>query len=1132
MMTILAAYAGVFASLADPVIVSQPTDTTAVVGSNATLSVVATGSDSLFFEWFKDGLSIAGAVDSLLSISNIQLTQGGGYRVDVSDGTATVSSEIATITVVPLVIVNKLNSHLRSVGQTSVFSVEVLGIGGFVYQWYKNDEEISGVTSGRFTLPNVQLADVGTYHVVVSNAFGSVASNSANLTVTFPISVPPKLITSQPQSQTVKLGSTGTLRVSATSVEPLTYQWFKNGDIVSKGTNQILKFENVLRSDSGDYKVAVFNSQNAEASQTATLTIDDIVPPKVIIPPSNQTNEIGNEVVFSVEAIGFVPLSYQWLKNGREILGANESVLSIESLTGIDSGSYTVLITNLIGKIASTAAKLTVLLPPSISSHPTKQTVLAGASANFSATVTGTLPIEFTWLRNGEIIANATNRTLRLQNIQEADAGEYRAEVENPYGTAVSSNAVLTVNFPATIVKQPASRSVFENTEAMFEVEATGTPPLTYQWKRNALALKNATNSILNLISVSTNDTGRYSVTVRNSFKSVISTDAVLSVKPALLVTRQIQSTNIVEGSDITLFVEVSGARPMNFQWIKDDQLISGATNASLRFSPAFVSDSGIYSMLINNALSKTFASNATLRVQVPAAIVEQPVSRLALTGDNVIFQVAAKGDAPISYKWFRMGTNLPVATNAVLTLTNVQFQDSARFHVVVSNALRTVVSSNVFLEMDPRPVILKQPVGQSVILGNDLVFTTEAGGRPPFDFQWLKDNIAIPGATNLFLPVTDVRSSDSGSYRAVVSGFGGSAASSEAVLDVILPLVIKSQPTSQTVPLGGDVALIVEATSIASLTYQWFKNGDVIENATNSSLRLLEVSEVVAGDYSVRLRNEFGDLTSSIATVRVIFPQTVLGDYDGDGLPEIVFANSEGFLAAWFMNGADLRFPSFFEPNHVGNLDWTPAGSGDFDLDGNEDLLFQRTDGALAVWQLNGLALTSVVSFPVNPVQGNEWSVSATADFNRDGKVDILFQNENGTLVIWYLDRIELLEGNLINPSRPDDLAWKVVGAGDINKDQNVDLVFQHTDGNLAVWYLDGFSLASASLLEPSHPGDSNWRVVSVVDRNNDGKPDLLFQHEERGDLGVWFMDRNVLMEARLLKPFQTGDGWKVVAP
>ncbi|MDA1275675.1 MAG: immunoglobulin domain-containing protein [Verrucomicrobia bacterium] len=1115
-----------------PVIVIQPSSQTAVVGYSANLTVEVSGTEPFVFQWFKNGLEIDGATNRALSVPNVQFSDAAAYSIKVTNAFGFAASSVANLNVVAVEITRQPRSQVRSLGENAKFEVEARGIGSLGYQWFKNLVEIQGAISPVLVLTDVTISEVGRYHIVVSNSLGSVVSESVGLIVTYLVSPPLKLITDQPHSQTVKLGTAVTFRISVSSSLPVSYQWFKDGERILSGTNQNLVFPTIRASDSGDYKVAVFTSKNGDISKTATLIVDEAVPPKVIVQPTGQTNEIGREVTFAVQAIGLAPLAYQWLRGGFNITGATASNLTIGPLETSDAGFYSVLVTNRLGRVASSAARLVVLLPPSIRSHPTDRSVLAGSSVSFLVDPAGTLPFQFRWLKDGEIIPNATNRSLSLNNVQKTNAGKYRVEVVNLYGAAISSNAVLTVNFPAAIVNQPVSQSVFEGTQTKFEVEASGTPPLTYQWTRNSSALRDATNSILHLVGVSTNDAGKYQVAVRNSFRIVTSSVAALTVNPALLITRQPKSTNIVEGSNITLFVEVSGARPIGFQWIKDKELIPGATNASLRFSPSSVSDSGVYSIFLSNSLANAFSSNVILRVRVPAAIVDQPVGRMALAGEDVAFRVGARGDPPIFYHWFRMGTNLPYATNAALNVTNVQYQDSADYFVVVSNALNTVTSSNVFLTVDSRPVFLKQPLNQRVLLGNDLVFTSEAGGRPPFRYEWFKDGIAIFGATNSFLPVTGVRLLDQGGYRVAVTAPEGSAVSAEAVLIVVLPIVITSQPLSQTVLAGADLTLTVEADALAPVSYRWMKDGESIAGEESRNLILRQVSELSAGRYSVNLQSEFGSVISSEAIVRVVFPAVSRGDIDGDGLPDIVFQNPDGYIAAWFMNGTDLRFSGFFEPDNSGNPDWRIAGSGDFNLDGSEDLLFQRSDASLAVWLLDGLKLTSAVPFLMSPVQEPEWSAAASADFNQDGKVDLLFQHQNGTMMVWYLDRLEFELGSLIGPPGPSDPGWRVVGAGDVDRDGKVDLVFQHTDGSLAAWYLNETRLISGSLLTPSHPGDPNWRVVGVADRNNDGKPDLLFQHAETGDLAVWFMDRNTLIEARLINPYQTGKGWKVVAP
>jgi hypothetical protein len=256
----------------------------------------------------------------------------------------------------------------------------------------------------------------------------------------------------------------------------------------------------------------------------------------------------------------------------------------------------------------------------------------------------------------------------------------------------------------------------------------------------------------------------------------------------------------------------------------------------------------------------------------------------------------------------------------------------------------------------------------------------------------------------------------------------------------------------------------------------------------------------------------------------------TIKGDFNGDGKSDLIFQDNSGFLAAWFMDGFTLKSADFLAPKNVDDSNYRIAGSGDFNGDGQEDLVFQHTDGTLAVWIMNGITETDATMLnPSNPGDRN-WRVLATGDIDRDGKTDLVFQHADGTLAVWFMDGIKLKSGTVFNPSNPGDKRWKVVGVGDFDGDGSLDLVFQHADGTLAVWFLKGTAMSRASLLSPSNPGAA-WHVVSVVDRNGDGKPDLLFQHNNL-DLAVWLMDGTKLSSAQYLSPRNPGGTWKVVAP
>jgi hypothetical protein len=139
------------------------------------------------------------------------------------------------------------------------------------YQWQKDGTNINGANSSALDLHAVSTADQGTYRVVVTNAYGSVASAGATLTVNQTLT--PPTITSQPGNQTVPLGGSATFGVSATGTPPLSYQWQFNGAALPSQTNSNLAVLNAGPADQGSYQVAVSSRGGSTNSQPATLVV-------------------------------------------------------------------------------------------------------------------------------------------------------------------------------------------------------------------------------------------------------------------------------------------------------------------------------------------------------------------------------------------------------------------------------------------------------------------------------------------------------------------------------------------------------------------------------------------------------------------------------------------------------------------------------------------------------------------------------------------------------------------------------------------------------------------------------------------------------------------------------------------
>lgn len=258
-------------------IVTAPVATTVNVGSTATFSVIASGVAPLTYQWLHNGAQVSGAVNDTLLLANAQSADAGSYSVLVSNDTGTVLSPAATLTVVPAgsgtapTITTQPASRTATVGGSVSFSVVAQGSFPLSYQWKFNGLPISGAVTSTLSLTNVQLANSGSYTVVVSNNFGAVTSAGASLAVSTATGAP--TITTQPVGQSVTAGSDVAFSVVASGNAFLSYQWYLNGVAVSGGASATLTLRSVTTAQAGTYTVVVSNSLGSATSDPASLNV-------------------------------------------------------------------------------------------------------------------------------------------------------------------------------------------------------------------------------------------------------------------------------------------------------------------------------------------------------------------------------------------------------------------------------------------------------------------------------------------------------------------------------------------------------------------------------------------------------------------------------------------------------------------------------------------------------------------------------------------------------------------------------------------------------------------------------------------------------------------------------------------
>jgi hypothetical protein len=262
-----------------------------------------------------------------------------------------------------------------------------------------------------------------------------------------------------------------------------------------------------------------------------------------------------------------------------------------------------------------------------------------------------------------------------------------------------------------------------------------------------------------------------------------------------------------------------------------------------------------------------------------------------------------------------------------------------------------------------------------------------------------------------------------------------------------------------------------------------------------------------------------------------------VPGDFSLDGRVDFIWQNrANGHLAAWFLSGTVQIDNTSLGPDQVTDTAWQIVGTADANQDGHTDLYWQhQTTGALAIWYMVETIRVGTDSLVPGSVPDTAWKVRAVTDLDVDGHPDLIWQHVgNGQVAVWFMTGQRVRSGELLVPGQVSDLGWKIVGAGDVDRNGTPELFWHHSmTGHIAVWFMSGRVATSGHAISPDHVSDTAWQLRGVGDLDGNGSPDLIWQNTTTFQVAAWLLSGLRLIDGRLITgPTLPNADWYVVSP
>jgi beta-galactosidase len=972
---------------ANVAITSQPASQTVVVGQTATLTVFATGSPEINYQWFENGVQVASGPQNTYTTPVLNATGTDNFYVIVSNPLGQVQSSTAVLTInapTPVSITTQPVGQIVATNQPVQFTAVVAGSAPYTYQWQftpsggsptilVSNTQTSNVIT--YTVPAMSSASVGAYTVTVNTAANAPLTSAAAQLTLAPPGVNLALNMPATSSSTQNACTDGTTTPPYTGTGCLGPENAVDGNLQTRwgsataGAPPTPPVAGVdpswLQVDQGSvqsFNTVIINWENAYATQyQIQYTSAD--------PATNPTWNVAftnNAGVGGTETLNFPTVQGRYIR-----------MYGIQRATNYGYSIYEFQVYN-VPQCGGSTERYTIN-----SSNPSLVTDNL-TSLTWTRTVeTDTTPgSQFTGV-NAATYCSSINMRLPLESEALSISGNNNASCAFPGAWSTWTSTVdpndssetaivnfdgstswnVTNNYPGmtlcdagtslaqipVIQTQPQSTTVGVGQTATFTVVASGTPTPTYQWLENGAPIAGATSpSYTTPVLASTDNGEQYSVAVSNANGTVTSAAATLTVTDitAPTITTQPASVTTSVGNNATFTVAATGTAPLTYQWLENGAAIGGANAASYTTPTLAATDNGEqYSVTVSNPAGTVTSTIATLTVNTAA----QPTTpNLALyrpatsSGDQSADlgpQYAVDGNfttrwssAFVDPSWIQIDLGTQQSINEVVLYWQAAY--GVQYQIQVSNDQQNWTTAYT------------QTNGQ--------------GGT---------ETLTFPTVVGRYIRMY-------GTERATQYGY---SLFEFQVYGANVPQII-TQPVSQAVNAGNTATFSVTAGGTGPFTYQWLLNGVAIPGATASSYTTPPVTSLNNGaSYTVAVSNANGTAFSAPAVLTVTSPAPT-GTNLALGQPATSSGNENDGLGPQYAVDGNLttRWSSAFvdpswiqvdlgQPTTIGQvvLDWQAAYGVQYQIQVSDD----QQNWTTAFTQTNGQGGTENLTFP--PVTG-----------------------------------------------------------------------------------------------------------------------------------------------------------------